>query len=119
MSGTYLPVLPNRSERETPEEGLANAASLGLKGQIASLPPIGASTGPCVYRIDFVVSTFQTQEIFCVRDKKGNIREGGQDTIHSVYYKWAMQQVEAGEESMYPIWRLRDICKLGAAQALI
>ena len=29
MSGTYLPVLPNRSERETPEEGLANAASLG------------------------------------------------------------------------------------------
>ena len=34
MSGTYLPVLPNRSERETPEERLANAASLGLKGQI-------------------------------------------------------------------------------------
>lgn len=42
-----------------------------------------------------------------------------QDTIHSVYYKWAMQQVEAGEESMYPIWRLRDVHKLGAAQALI
>uniref|UniRef100_M4F6G4 Tim44-like domain-containing protein n=1 Tax=Brassica campestris TaxID=3711 RepID=M4F6G4_BRACM len=41
------------------------------------------------------------------------------DTIHSVYYKWAMQQVEAGEESMYPIWRLRDVHKLGAAQALI
>ncbi|KAF3595291.1 hypothetical protein DY000_02020113, partial [Brassica cretica] len=66
-----------------------------------------------------IIVRFQTQEIFCVRDKKGNIREGGQDTIHSVYYKWAMQQVEAGEESMYPIWRLRDICKLGAAQALI
>ncbi|CAG7900388.1 unnamed protein product, partial [Brassica rapa] len=66
-----------------------------------------------------IIVRFQTQEIFCVRDKKGNIKEGGQDTIHSVYYKWAMQQVEAGEESMYPIWRLRDICKLGAAQALI
>ncbi|KAF8090302.1 hypothetical protein N665_0479s0006 [Sinapis alba] len=66
-----------------------------------------------------IIVRFQTQEIFCVRDKKGNIKEGGQDTIHAVYYKWAMQQVEAGEESMYPIWRLRDICKLGAAQALI
>ncbi|KAJ4888855.1 Mitochondrial import inner membrane translocase subunit TIM44-2 [Raphanus sativus] len=66
-----------------------------------------------------IIVRFQTQEIFCVRDKNGNIKEGGQDTIHSVYYKWAMQQVDAGEESMYPIWRLRDVCKLGAAQALI
>ncbi|KAF8118314.1 hypothetical protein N665_0005s0081 [Sinapis alba] len=66
-----------------------------------------------------IIVRFQTQQIFCLRDKKGEIKEGSPDTIHSVYYKWAMQQVEAGEEAIYPIWRLRDICKVGAAQALI
>ncbi|KAG2298439.1 hypothetical protein Bca52824_034911 [Brassica carinata] len=64
-----------------------------------------------------IIVRFQTQQIFCVRDKKGEIKEGSPDTIHSVYYKWAMQQVEAGEEAIYPIWRL--LCKVGAAQALI
>ena len=27
---------------------------------------------------------FQTQEIFCVRDKKGNIKEGGQVYIETL-----------------------------------
>lgn len=44
-----------------------------------------------------------------------------QDTIHTVYYAWAMQQVdveELGEGAFYPIWRLREMQQLGV-QALI
>ncbi|RVW24599.1 Mitochondrial import inner membrane translocase subunit TIM44-2 [Vitis vinifera] len=43
------------------------------------------------------------------------------DTIHTVYYAWAMQQVDAeelGEGAIYPIWRLREMQQLGV-QALI
>ncbi|CAH8264882.1 unnamed protein product [Arabidopsis lyrata] len=68
-----------------------------------------------------IIVRFQTQEIFCVRDQNGNIKEGGQDTIHTVYYDWAMQQVEAaelGEDAIYPIWRLREMLRAGV-QALI
>ncbi|KAL9660801.1 hypothetical protein QQ045_025619 [Rhodiola kirilowii] len=43
------------------------------------------------------------------------------DTIHTVYYAWAMQQVdpeELGEGAFFPIWRLREMQQLGV-QALI
>jgi import inner membrane translocase subunit TIM44 len=43
------------------------------------------------------------------------------DTIHTVYHEWAMQQVETtelGEDAIYPIWRLREMCRNGV-QALI
>ncbi|KAG7584533.1 NTF2-like domain superfamily [Arabidopsis suecica] len=68
-----------------------------------------------------IIAKFQTQEIYCVRDKNGEIQEGGQDTIHTVYHEWAMQQVEAtelGEDAIYPIWRLREMRRNGV-QALI
>ncbi|KAG2259385.1 hypothetical protein Bca52824_078679 [Brassica carinata] len=51
-----------------------------------------------------IIVRFQTQQIFCVQDREAKSKK--EDTIHSVYYKWAMQQVEAGEEAIYPIWRL-------------
>uniref|UniRef100_A0A1J3IJ02 Mitochondrial import inner membrane translocase subunit TIM44-2 n=1 Tax=Noccaea caerulescens TaxID=107243 RepID=A0A1J3IJ02_NOCCA len=69
-----------------------------------------------------IIVRFQVQQIHCVRDKDGKIREGSQDTIHTVFYAWAMQQVEAselGEESIYPIWRLREMRIIGGVQALI
>ncbi|CAN0886055.1 Mitochondrial import inner membrane translocase subunit TIM44-2 [Linum grandiflorum] len=68
-----------------------------------------------------IIVAFQTQQIHCVRDGSGKITEGGQDTIHTVYYAWAMQQVEPqelGEGAIYPIWRLREMQQLGV-QALI
>ncbi|KAK9154930.1 hypothetical protein Sjap_002410 [Stephania japonica] len=43
------------------------------------------------------------------------------DTIHTVYYLWAMQQMdveELGEGALYPVWRLREMQQLGI-QALI
>ncbi|RWR96638.1 mitochondrial import inner membrane translocase subunit TIM44-2 [Cinnamomum micranthum f. kanehirae] len=65
-----------------------------------------------------IIVAFQTQQVYCVRDRHGSVTEGGKDTIHTVYYAWAMQQVDdeelGGEEvSLYPIWRLREMQQLG------
>lgn len=68
-----------------------------------------------------IVLAFQTQQIYCVRDRQGSITSGGQDTIQTVYYGWAMQLVDAeelGEGAYYPVWRLREMQQLGV-QALI
>ncbi|XP_043693884.1 mitochondrial import inner membrane translocase subunit TIM44-2-like [Telopea speciosissima] len=68
-----------------------------------------------------IIVAFQTQQIYCVRDRHGSITEGGKDTIHTVYYAWAMQQMdveELGEGAFYPVWRLREMQQLGV-QALI
>ncbi|EEF37816.1 mitochondrial import inner membrane translocase subunit tim44, putative [Ricinus communis] len=68
-----------------------------------------------------IIVAFQTQQVHCVRDRDGAITEGGQDTIHTVYYAWAMQQVEPeelGGGAIYPIWKLREMQQLGI-QALI
>ncbi|KAF8392193.1 hypothetical protein HHK36_022535 [Tetracentron sinense] len=68
-----------------------------------------------------IIVAFQTQQVYCVRDRNGSITEGGKDTIHTVYYAWAMQQLdveELGDGAMYPIWRLREMQQLGI-QSLI
>lgn len=68
-----------------------------------------------------IIVAFQTQQVYCVRDRNGAITEGGQDTIHTVYYAWAMQQIdpeELGEGAIYPLWKLREMQQLGV-QALI
>ncbi|GMH25763.1 hypothetical protein Nepgr_027606 [Nepenthes gracilis] len=68
-----------------------------------------------------IILAFQTQQVHCVRDSQGNITQGGKDTIHTVYYAWAMQQMEpeeVGEDGIYSMWRLREMQQLGV-QALI
>ncbi|KAJ7972650.1 mitochondrial import inner membrane translocase subunit TIM44-2-like [Quillaja saponaria] len=68
-----------------------------------------------------IIIMFQTQQIYCVRDRNGAITEGGKDTIHTVYYHWAMQRVdpeELGNGSINPVWRLREMAQQGI-QALI
>ncbi|KAL3517702.1 hypothetical protein ACH5RR_020291 [Cinchona calisaya] len=68
-----------------------------------------------------IIVNFQIQQIYCIRDRHGAVTEGGKDTIHTVYYAWAMQQVppeELGEGAIYPIWRLREMQQFGV-QALI
>ncbi|CAL0317000.1 unnamed protein product [Lupinus luteus] len=64
---------------------------------------------------------FQTQQIHCVRDIHGSITEGGKDTIQTVYYAWALQQMdheERGEDAIYLMWRLREMQQQGV-KALI
>ncbi|PKI31083.1 hypothetical protein CRG98_048529, partial [Punica granatum] len=69
----------------------------------------------------FFDNKFQTQQVYCVRDRNGAVTEGGKDTIHTVYYAWAMQQVdpeELGEGALYPVWKLREMQQIGV-RALI
>ncbi|CAK9150005.1 unnamed protein product [Ilex paraguariensis] len=68
-----------------------------------------------------IIVAFQTQQVYCVLDKLGSIKEGGKDTIHTVYYAWAMQQVDSevlGEDVPHAIWRLLEVQQFGV-QALI
>ncbi|XP_054803126.1 mitochondrial import inner membrane translocase subunit TIM44-2-like [Prosopis cineraria] len=68
-----------------------------------------------------IIVMFQTQQIYCVRGRNGSITEGGKDTIHTVYYAWALQQMEAedrGEDCIYLMWRLREMQQEGV-RALI
>lgn len=63
-----------------------------------------------------IIVAFQTQQIYCVRDKQGKITQGAKDDIHTVFYAWAMQQVvpeEIQEGAMYPYWQLREMQQLG------
>jgi import inner membrane translocase subunit TIM44 len=64
-----------------------------------------------------IIVGFQTQQIYCVRDREGQVTEGGQDTIQTVFYAWAMQLMDSDEvpeeESYYPVWRLREIQQVG------
>ncbi|XP_057541943.1 mitochondrial import inner membrane translocase subunit TIM44-2-like [Amaranthus tricolor] len=65
-----------------------------------------------------IILAFQTQQVYCVRDKQGSIKEGSKDTIHTVYYAWAMQQIEPediDEDAIYSMWRLREMQQLGIA----
>ncbi|XP_073286072.1 mitochondrial import inner membrane translocase subunit TIM44-2-like isoform X1 [Primulina huaijiensis] len=70
-----------------------------------------------------IIVAFQTQQVYCVRDSLGSVTEGGQDTIQTVYYAWAMQQLDAeqlgdGYAAPYSIWKLREMQQLGV-RALI
>ncbi|XP_061358577.1 mitochondrial import inner membrane translocase subunit TIM44-2 [Gastrolobium bilobum] len=68
-----------------------------------------------------IIVMFQTQQIYCVRDRNGSITEGGKDTIHTVYYAWALQQKDHedhGEDGIYLMWRLIEMQQQGI-QALI
>nr|XP_008382863.2 mitochondrial import inner membrane translocase subunit TIM44-2-like [Malus domestica] len=68
-----------------------------------------------------IIVMFRTQQVYCVRDRNGDVTDGGKDTIHTVYYAWAMQQVdpeELGEGAIYPIWKVREMQQFGV-QALI
>lgn len=71
--------------------------------------------------VPIIIVTFQTQQIFCVRDKHGKITQGAKDDILTVYYAWAMQQVsteEMEEDDFFPQWQLREMLQLGV-QAII
>ncbi|CAM6096482.1 unnamed protein product [Calypogeia fissa] len=68
-----------------------------------------------------IIVSFQTQQIYCARDKAGNITQGAKDDIHTVFYAWAMQQLsseELEEGEIHPRWQLREMQQLGI-QAII
>ncbi|XP_076899534.1 mitochondrial import inner membrane translocase subunit TIM44-2-like [Bidens hawaiensis] len=60
-----------------------------------------------------IIVGFQTQQVYCVRDRLGEITEGGKDTIHTVHYLWAMQLCEADDGTHVPVWKLREMQQVG------
>ncbi|KAK7260945.1 hypothetical protein RIF29_27247 [Crotalaria pallida] len=65
-----------------------------------------------------IIVVFQTQQIHCVRNRDGAITEGGKDTIQTVLYAWALQQMDheeqqRGQEAIYLMWRLREMQQHG------
>ncbi|KAL7200886.1 hypothetical protein ACSBR1_032750 [Camellia fascicularis] len=86
-----------------------------------SLPEFVAEVEEVIKPVLNAYFKFQTQQVYCVRDRNGSVTEGGKDTIHTVYYAWAMQQAdveELGEGALFPIWGLRELQRLGV-KALI
>ncbi|GJM88085.1 hypothetical protein PR202_ga04109 [Eleusine coracana subsp. coracana] len=69
-----------------------------------------------------IIAAFRMQQIYCIRDKEGQVTEGGQDVIQTVFCHWAMQLMDSDEvpeeESYYPVWRLREMQQAGV-KALI
>lgn len=65
-----------------------------------------------------IILAFQTQQVYCVRDRQGSIKDGSQDTIHTIYYLWAMQQMDSedvDEDAIYSMWRLKEMQQLGVS----
>jgi predicted lipid-binding transport protein (Tim44 family) len=60
------------------------------------------------------------QQINCVRDAKGAIKEGAPDDIQSVHYGWAMEQDAAGTglDGGPPKWIVREMMVQGM-QAIV
>lgn len=92
--------------------------SLGifLENKILHISDVEVRETKMMGETPLIIVQFHTQEVHCVRDRLGAITEGSQDTIHTVHYLWAMAQVdveELGEGALFPIWRLRDMQRLG------
>ncbi|XP_071695357.1 mitochondrial import inner membrane translocase subunit TIM44-2-like [Rutidosis leptorrhynchoides] len=66
-----------------------------------------------------IIVRFKTQQVYCVRDRLGEITDGGMDTIRAVHYLWAMQLAELEEGCHIPIWKLREMQQVGIEPLLL
>ncbi|KAM6565140.1 hypothetical protein CsatB_025138 [Cannabis sativa] len=108
-------------ERCIAEHGAYKSHGIFFDNKILHISDVEVRETKMMGASPIIIVAFQTQQVYCVRDRNGAITEGGQDTIHTVYYAWAMQQVEPeelGEGAIYPIWKLREVQQLGV-QSLI
>ena len=70
-------------------------------------------------RDPLVVVQFSCQQINCVRNKSGEIVDGGEDDIQSVHYLWALQlatrelKTSDGRAYTAPVWELREMVLRG------
>ncbi|KAL6338204.1 hypothetical protein AAG906_015172 [Vitis piasezkii] len=112
---------PEVIERCKAEHGAYQTMGIIFDNKILHISDVEVRETKMMGTSPIIIVAFQTQQVYCVRSADGSIKEGGKDTIHTVYYAWAMQQVDAeelGEGAIYPIWRLREMQQLGV-QALI
>ncbi|KAF3975601.1 hypothetical protein CMV_001168 [Castanea mollissima] len=112
---------PEVIERCKAEHGAYQSNGIFFDNKILHISDVEVRETKMMGNSPIIILAFQTQQVYCVRDRHGSITEGSQDTIHTVYYAWAMQLVDAeelGDGALYPIWRLREMQQFGV-QALI
>ncbi|KAL7082905.1 hypothetical protein ACP275_14G130300 [Erythranthe tilingii] len=113
---------PNVIERCKAERNAYETQGIFFDNKILHISEAEVKETKMMGETPIIIVNFQTQQIYCIRDKLGSITEGGQDTIHTVYYAWAMQQLdpeELGEGApTHSIWKLREMQQLGV-RALI
>ncbi|KAL2631447.1 hypothetical protein R1flu_016133 [Riccia fluitans] len=125
LKGDYK-VLKQKCSREVVDRCRAERTALESQGifldhKILHISDIEVKETKLMGNSPIIIVAFQTQQIYCARDKLGNITQGAQDEIHSVYYAWAMQQMsleDMEEGETHPRWQLREMQQLGI-QAII
>ncbi|KAL3689274.1 hypothetical protein R1sor_015583 [Riccia sorocarpa] len=125
LKGDYK-VLKQKCSREVVDRCRAERTALESQGifldhKILHVSDIEVKETKLMGHTPIIIVAFQTQQIYCARDKLGNITQGAQDEIHTVYYAWAMQQMspeDMEEGEIHPRWQLREMQQLGI-QAII
>lgn len=112
---------PQLIERCKAEHGAYKSHGIFFDNKILHVSDADVREAKMLESSPVIIVVFQTQQIYCVRDRNGEITEGGKDTIHTVFYLWALQQMEDGdhgEDAIYYTWKLREMQQQGI-QALI
>ncbi|CAI9107636.1 OLC1v1007037C1 [Oldenlandia corymbosa var. corymbosa] len=112
---------PELIERCKAEHRAFQSQDLFIEHKILHISEVDVREVKLMGDTPIIIVGFRTQEVHCVRDRHGEIREGGKDTIKTVFYHWALQQIpveELGEDALHPVWRLREMQQFGV-QALI
>ncbi|KAG6558063.1 hypothetical protein Mapa_000243 [Marchantia paleacea] len=125
LKGDYK-VLRQKCSREVVDRCRAERTALESQGifldhKILHVSDIEVKETKLMGNSPIIIVAFQTQQIYCARDKLGNITQGAQDEIHTVFYAWAMQQMspeDMEEGEIHPRWQLREMQQLGI-QAII
>lgn len=105
-------------ERCKAEHKVYEAQGIFFDNKILHISEVDVRETKMMGTTPIIILAFQTQQVYCVRDRQGSITEGSKDTIHTVYYAWAMQQMEPediGGDAIYSMWRLREMQQLGVA----
>ncbi|KAL1827247.1 hypothetical protein ACET3Z_005659 [Daucus carota] len=113
--------IPEIIERCSAEHKAFASQNIVVDNKILHVSDVDVRETKMLGETPVIIVQFQTQEVYCIRDKVGSVAEGGQDTILTVQYGWAMQRMDDEETeggAPFPIWKLREMQKSGF-QALI
>ncbi|KAF5195639.1 Mitochondrial import inner membrane translocase subunit tim44-1 [Thalictrum thalictroides] len=113
---------PEVIERLLGEQRAYQSQGIFFDNKILHVSDVTLSRAKLMGSSPIIIVSFNTQQIFCARNKDGSVSQGGENTIVTAYYEWAMQLLDAeeqGEGAVYPVWRLREMRHRGAHMSLI
>ena len=56
-----------------------------------------------------LIVKYETQQVHCVRNKKGEIVEGSESEIRRIHYVWAMVRHFSEDLAEPPSWKLHEM----------